>query len=110
MKSKKVIDMINSLIGDESLEENSYRLYELLESVGIQEGIDYCYDEGEFLVPDEVDLSLEKLDVNVSKFPTVKFSTTPNGDIEAEFITSNQVVKTVKITPDVVRILSYKSR
>lgn len=70
--SRKINNMIDKLNEEEiNLPEmsNDEKLVEFLDSIGLQEGHDFCYDEGEILIPDESDA--DSIVVNVDKLKEI---------------------------------------
>lgn len=68
---------------------NDEKLVSLLECVGLAEGFNFCYDEGEILIPDEVEINpnrniMKSKSVKLAKCPNVSFDTSGK-DIVATF-------------------------
>jgi hypothetical protein len=105
--SKRVVNMIEELEQEDVEESNDQRLVEFLESVGIQEGIDFCYDD-EILISDEIDTESLASELNTSKFPTVKFEKMGE-DVVARYITGDQIVKSVVLPLPVYQLLLYRA-
>jgi len=105
--SKQVINMIEEAEYTEIEESNDQKLVEFLESVGIQEGIDFCYDD-EILISDEIDTDSLASELNTSKFPTVKFEK-KGEDMVARYITEDQIVKSVVLPLSVYQLLLYRA-
>lgn len=105
--SRQVVNMIEEVEHSEIEESNDQKLVEFLECIGLNEGIDFCYDD-EILISDEIDTETLKSELNTSKFPTVKFEKIGE-DMVAKYITGNQVTKSVVLPLSVYQLLLYHS-
>jgi hypothetical protein len=116
--SKKVSQMINKISEDiEPMDipppkSNDEKLVSLLECIGLNEGFNFCYDEGEILIPDEVEFDLKKKlpqgkNVKLINFPGVSFDTTGK-EIVATFI-SEDIEQSVVVPLYVYQLMLHYS-
>lgn len=87
-------------------ESNDQKLVELLELVGLVEGVNFCYDD-EVLIPDDID---ESLDSGFDKqFPIISISS-EGGKTIAKYINDEQITKTVELPSLVYKLLAHYSK
>lgn len=110
--------MIDNLINEEELPDspektNDEKLVELLEAVGLQEGHDFCYDEGEILLPDELDVEDTEVDYNKikdlnTKWPNISIESTGKSFV-ASYIDNEDNKQTCVLPLSVSQLLMFHS-
>jgi hypothetical protein len=108
--SEQVINMIDETeLSEQSDLTNDEKVVEFLELIGIQEGIDFCFYEGEFCISEEVGLPPTDKSLDMTKFPIVVKIATAGNDKLVNYLDKESIEKSVVLPLSVYNMLLYHS-
>jgi hypothetical protein len=109
-QSEKISQIIEEALGkkpiDNSLElSEEERLVKFMEHVGMDEGIDFCIDDGEVYIPEDMEL-----EDDIKLFESKKFKKYPDVEFkmlgeEVKVVSSNPVFDSIKVPLCVYQVI-----
>jgi len=88
---------------------NDEKLVEFLESVGLREGIEFCYNDSQILISEDVDVDLLKGKSITRDFPNVTFDLQGN-TMTARYLDTSSHLKSVVLPDSVYQLLVHYSQ
>lgn len=92
---------------EQSENRNDEYIVEFLELSGFQEGLDFCYDSGEFFIPENLEFGDKVLPIDVTKFPSILKLESIGEDVLVHFIDKDTVEKSVTLPYTVHQLMAH---
>lgn len=94
---------------EQSETHNDEDIVEFLELSGIQEGFDFCYNGGEFFIPEDINFGDKILPVDKSKFPCILELEVFGENLFIRYINKDTIEKVITVPYSVHQLMAYIS-
>lgn len=92
---------------EQSENHNDESIVEFLELSGFQEGLDFCYDSGEFFIPENLEFGEKILPIDTTRFPFILKLESMGEDVLVRFIDKDTIEKSVILPYTVHQLMAH---